>query len=515
MSIYRILKQFTLTGILLAAPVMAQTPYEDGQKALREQHWTEAAEHFEQAIETDKSTADASMYWRAHALYKAGREHEAKRQLKSLGRKYPRSEWLKEAQVLLIEHEDAEKSERDKSHEAGLDEELRMFALARLMERDTERALPLVLELLRDSKSDSVRRDALFILGMSEEPEAQKAIVEFARDSGDTDLQIDAIHMLGAAGTESSLALLAGLYTGEPSAEVKEAIIHAYVAGDEVAPLLDILKTEQNSDLQREIIYAMGAMDATVELQTLYPTFKDRKSKIAALEAFSIAGNLELLREVLATEKDPELRKTAIYGIAMSEGEDAAEFMQSHYTSAQSKEEKKAVLESLVMMDSAGELALTILRTESDTELQHQAVEVLGIMGATAELSELYANLEDQETRIAVIEAMAIADDTQGLNDLLRTEQGEELRIAVIQALAISGDKEVGKNLVTLYPEMSHEEKTAVIEYMMILDDAPGLLGLLKRETNSELKREMLQMLMVIDSEETDQYLFDLLENKG
>ena len=72
-------KTVLLTSVLVSATVLAQTPYDEGQKALREQDWTAAAAHFEDAIKADKKTADASMYWRAHALYKAGRQKEAER----------------------------------------------------------------------------------------------------------------------------------------------------------------------------------------------------------------------------------------------------------------------------------------------------------------------------------------------------------------------------------------------------------------------------------------------------
>ena len=49
---------------------------------------------------------------------------------------------------------------------------------------------------------------------------------------------------------------------------------------------------------------------------------------------------------------------------------------------------------------------------------------------------------------------------------------------------------------------------------MMIMDNAKGLIDLMKTETNPELKREILQMLVVMDSEESDEYLFKMLENK-
>ena len=76
-------------------------------------------------------------------------------------------------------------------------------------------------------------------------------------------------------------------------------------------------------------------------------------------------------------------------------------------------------------------------------------------------------------------------------------------------------EKEAADYLVKLYPDGSREEKTAVIHSMMIMDNTEGLLSLLKQENDPELKREMLQMLTTMDSEETDEYLFELLEKNG
>jgi hypothetical protein len=47
------------------------------------------------------------------------------------------------------------------------------------------------------------------------------------------------------------------------------------------------------------------------------------------------------------------------------------------------------------------------------------------------------------------------------------------------------------------------------------MEDTDGLLNLLNQERDPELKREMLQMLTIMDSEESDQYLFEMLEKNG
>jgi thioredoxin-like negative regulator of GroEL len=269
MLITRFLKILTLTTVLVAASVLAQTPYDEGQKALREQNWTEAAEHFQDAIKSDKDNADASMYWRAHALYKAGRKREAERQVKTLVRKHPESRWIKEAQVLQIEHDGSAQVLAGSSDGSVMDEELRMFALVQLMERDPGRALPLVMDMIQDTDSKDVSSDMLFLLGMSEDPKAQAMIAQIARDSDNPRLQADAIHMLGIASNQPSLELLDELYRESDNEQVREAVIQAHLVSDQTGTLVELLKTEKNPRLQREIIHTLGVMDDPDDLNAI------------------------------------------------------------------------------------------------------------------------------------------------------------------------------------------------------------------------------------------------------
>ena len=519
MKLRNLFKTTLLTTLLVSVTALAQTPYDDGQRALREQDWTAAAEFFKEAIKADKQTADASMYWRAHALYRAGRSKEAERQVATLERKYPDSRWVKEARVLQIEHDDSAPVLAGVADESEFDEDLRLFALAQLMDRDPERALPLVLDMLNTTDSESVRGDALFMLGMSDDPRAQQAIAQIARDSNNPKLQADAIHMLGISANQPSIELLSELYRESDSNDVKRAVIQAYMVGDESGELVEtltgLLKTEKDQGLQTDIIRTLGLMDATDALGELYPTLDSPETKAAVLEAYFLAGDTQTLRRVLETETNPELRITAIRGIAMEDDDGAVALLESVYDKAASIEEKKAILESLVMMDDAEDLAMKIVRTETDVNLRRDAIHMLGVMEATEAMAELYASIDQKELRKQVLESMMIADDIDGLQKVLQTENDEDMRAQAIQMLAVSDDGAAADYLVGLYPKASRTEKKALIESMMIMENTQGLIGLMKTETDPELKRQMLQMLTIMDSEEAEQYLFEMLEKKG
>jgi len=198
----------------------------------------------------------------------------------------------------------------------------------------------------------------------------------------------------------------------------------------------------------------------------------------------------------------------------MEDGKEAAALLESVYDNATTVEEKRMVLEALVLMDEAEDLALKIVRTETDAELRSSAIQTLGIMDATEELGELYSSIPETELRKAVLESMMIADDSQGLVKVLQEEKNPELRAAAMQMLAISGDDIAAEYLVSIYSQGSREEKSAIIDSMVLFDSPEGLISMMKNETDPELKREMLQILTLMDSEEADKYLFELLEKK-
>jgi HEAT repeat protein len=511
MTVDKILRKLVLASAIATVSAFAQTPYDEGQKALREQRWMEASHHFEQAAEatgSGQTEVAAAMYWRAHALYKAGHQGDAARQVLELERKHPESHWLAEARALQIEHQGS-------IDDATAEDELRLFALSQLLERDFDRALPLVMDILRNSASGDVRQDALFILGMSDSPEAQRLIAEAARDSSNPELQVNAVLMLAMAGSDTSLELLQGLYTESAKREIKQAVLHAYLNAQTPGPLVEILRWETDPEMQRDLIYALGTMEATSELHELYPKLNSSETRMAAVEAFAIAGDGEMLRQVLETETDPELRMMAIQGLAIQGGDDSSELIRAQYAKATSNEEKFMVLEAMAIHGGAADLALQVVRTETDPELQQMAIQILGVSGSTTELAELYDSVTDVETRMMILQSMAIAGDTRSIRKALETEQNPEIKVAAIHAIAIGKDDDSAQFLAGLYSGGTPEEKSAVIQSMMILDNAGGLISLIRQENDPSLKREMMEMLSVMDSEEADEFLFEMLENRG
>jgi HEAT repeat protein len=224
-------------------------------------------------------------------------------------------------------------------------------------------------------------------------------------------------------------------------------VIHAYIAAGEPEPLVELLRQESDPSLQRDMLHALGAMGASAELASIYAGLSDPASKRAAIEAFSITGDTAPLREVIASETDPALLRAAITGIAVAGDDDAPAVLKDIYANATDVTTRKAVVEALIILGDGEELALEIVRTEKDPGVRNDAIRALGVMDATDRLDELYASMDDRESRKTVLDAMMIAGNTDGLISLLQQETDPQLKQQLLQLLAVMDSDEANEYL--------------------------------------------------------------------
>ncbi len=66
---------------------------------------------------------------------------------------------------------------------ATTEDDIKILALNALMRQDPAKALPLLRDLLKSDKSVEIRRQALFVLSRSKDPQAQTILTEVATTS--------------------------------------------------------------------------------------------------------------------------------------------------------------------------------------------------------------------------------------------------------------------------------------------------------------------------------------------
>jgi hypothetical protein len=365
--------------------------YNDGQTALNESRWADALGKFEQVIRGKGSRADAATYWKAFSLNKLGRQDEALTTIGELRRNYPKSRWINDARALEVE---IRPNNQDITVNPGQgktggttnatgpcgDEELKLLALNRLMDRDEERAVPLLERFLQNQNCKRLRERALFVLGQSDNPKAIEMITRIAKGELYPDLQTKAIHQIGIVNAnERNMQTLAQIYSTTNNYDIKRTILHTYGVNGSKELLLQAARGEKDPKLQRDAIQGLGISGATKELRQLYKEANNYEAKSAILNAFIVTGDSEGSEEIAKTETDPKLKRQAIRNIGVSGGRNSGPALVDIYQKSNDPEIKKAALEGLFVSDNAKSL-VQLARAEKDPEMRKRIVERLSVM---------------------------------------------------------------------------------------------------------------------------------------
>jgi len=184
---------------------------------------------------------------------------------------------------------------------------------------------------------------------------------------------------------------------------------------------------------------------------------------------------------------------------------------------------------SQINLPEAQERLLDVARSD-DPELSSEAVRMIGIGGnaeALAGLSDLYSS-GDEDLRDAVLEAYMIAGDVDAVHAIAaNASDADEFQAAVemlgvmgavdrlqalsessgfteelIEALGLAGGDDVNATLMEIYRDAETDDiREAALEGMMISGYDEGVLQLYKESTDINEKRDLLEMLSIMDSD--------------
>ena len=218
----------------------------------------------------------------------------------------------------------------------------------------------------------------------------------------------------------------------------------------------------------------------------------------------------QLLLSVAKGNNQPELQAKAIKWIAVS-GRRNGQALREIYQSTTSVEIKKQILRSFIINgDKEGLLA--IIRQETSPDLKREGIRQLGPMGAGAELRQIYKENSDAETKEAVLQGLGVAGDSQGLIEIAKTEANPDLRSRAIRNVGIFGGQQGLSALKDIYNSNSDvSAKKEVIRAMFIHGAAKDMVALARKETNPELKKELVRNLSLMNSQDARDYMMEIL----
>ncbi len=365
--------------------------YDAGREALDDDRYDTAESKFEELAGMNGPQTDAALYWKAYAQNKRGKRDAALASVADLNRRFPQSRWAKDAKALEVE---VRQSSGQPAHpEKQTDDDLRLLAIQGLMNSDPERALPLLEKVLQGSGSPKEKDRALFVIAQSGSPKARDILLRVARGQSNPELQRKAIQSVGLYGGDESRKALADIYRSAQDASVKRAILQSYMLSGSRELLLSVAKTEKDDDLRRDAIRQLGLVHAQSELGQLYQSESSRENREAILQAYFLSGDATKLIEIAQSDKDSELRRTAIHNLGLIGSSQAGDALQQIYQRDTARENREEVLNALFIQGNAKAI-IAIARAEKDPQLKKTAVSKLSLMGSKEATDYLMEILE-------------------------------------------------------------------------------------------------------------------------
>jgi hypothetical protein len=354
-----------------------QELYDDGREDLDDDRYDQAAAKFKQLADMNGPQTDAALYWKAYAENRLGKRDAALTSIADLKRRFPQSRWQKDASALEIEVRQST-GQSVKPGEQG-DDELRMLALRGIMNGDPQKGISMLEAILNGSGTPKLKSQALFMAAQSGRPEAREILGKIARGQSNPELQRKAVEYLGLFGGAEARKTLADVYASSGDASVKKAILRSYMIGGDHEHLFAAAKGEKDESLRRDAIRQLGLVHGTSELEQLYKTETSSDVRREILQAFFLAGDSGRLVQAAQGEKDPELRRAAIRNLGLIHSDDSGKALQEIYSKETDREVKAEVLNAYFLQGNAKAL-VAIARSEKDPELKKTAVSKLSLM---------------------------------------------------------------------------------------------------------------------------------------
>jgi hypothetical protein len=366
-------------------------PYAEGTRAINESRWQDAVSLFNRVAQMRGEHAEGALYWKAYAENSEGQSANALGTCGELRKQHPKSRWLEECGALEIEIRG--KSGDPVSPQTEADENLKLLAVNALMQLDQAQALPILQKILTGNQSEELKSRALFVLSQSRSPQADALISQIANGQSGPALQIKAIRMIAAAQGKHADDTLTNIYHHSSSAQVKRVILQSYLITGNSSKLLEVARQETNPELVKTAIQTLGAMNAGQDLLTLYRSTNNAQTKAGIINALIASGHngVAPLTEIVQSEQDAELRRKAIRNLGIAGGMAVAPALTATYQKNPDAETKRAAAQALFLANDAHDL-VALARAEKDAEMRQYLVQQLSLMHnqeATAYMLEI------------------------------------------------------------------------------------------------------------------------------
>ena len=451
--------------------------YAAAKDARYKEQWQQAFDLYSQVVKAGGAHVDEALYWEAYSQNKLGQRNAALKTIAQFKREYPRSQWTKDVGALEIEIRQSMGQAAAPEDEKDCD--LKILAVNSLMNTDPDQAIPIIEKLLNNGGNSGqckgeIFKKALFVLSQNDSQRARDLMLQIATGKLHPELQKEAIHDIGISGNHD---LLVKIYQGTSNVEAKKSALHGLGIGGGCKELLTLSASEKDPQLVKEAIHSMGIAGCRNEVRDLYNKTTDPGIKRDLLHSTIVSGDTELQQKVAMSDPDPKLRAEALKDLGVSGG----------------------------CSQLSGFSA-----NEKDPEVVHAAIKAMGVGGCQQQLRDLYSKATTIDMKQEILHSTIVSGDTELQEKVALSDSDPKLRMEAIKDLGISGGSST--TLTNIYQkDQNADVRSAVINALFIKGDAHSLVELARKETNPELKKELVQKMSVMGNREATEYLMEIL----
>ena len=195
----------------------------------------------------------------------------------------------------------------------------------------------LLEEILKGNSDESIKEKALFALSQQNEPRAAQILRDFAaRESENSDLREKAIFWLGQRHSTENTEFLRNLYSRLSDEDLKDKILFSLSqqkgAGNEQWIMNIALNPKEDIELRKKALFLAGQSGVAIsELSKLYDRMGDSEMREQIIFVLSQRQRdpaaMDKMFDIAKNEKDPELRKKAIFWLGQSRDPRVQQFL--------------------------------------------------------------------------------------------------------------------------------------------------------------------------------------------
>ena len=208
------------------------------------------------------------------------------------------------------------------------DEEVRQQAVFWLSQVPDERAVDMLQQILNTSKDEELQNKAIFAISQHRSGRGNAILRDYAmRDAASTELRGQAIFWLGQRNGTDNNDFLRTLYSRLNDDDLKEKVLFSLSQrknqGNEKW-LMDIaVNSKENIELRKKALFWAGQSGVGIDaIAPLYSQIGDKEMKEQVIFVLSQRSNspaaMDKLIDIAKNDKDPDLRKKAIFWLGQS-----------------------------------------------------------------------------------------------------------------------------------------------------------------------------------------------------